>query len=110
MCVQGSGQRSALAVLPTPLVVSCAGGMNRAKAPDTWFLLLALWKWQLGFLVFLYLFLIYIYINLFILFLAALGFHCCAWAFSSYGEQGILLVVVRGLLIVVASLVAEHGL
>ena len=33
-----------------------------------------------------------------------------AWAFSSCGEQGLLFVAVRGLLIVVASLVAEHGL
>ena len=32
------------------------------------------------------------------------------WAFSSCGERGLLFVVVRGLLIVVASLVAEHGL
>ena len=31
-------------------------------------------------------------------------------AFSSCGEQGLLFVVVRGLLIVVASLVAEHRL
>ena len=30
--------------------------------------------------------------------------------FSSCGEQGLLLVAVHGLLIVVASLVAEHGL
>ena len=30
--------------------------------------------------------------------------------FSSCGEQGLLFVAVRGLLIVVASLVAEHGL
>ena len=30
--------------------------------------------------------------------------------FSSWGEQGLLFVVVRGLLIAVASLVAEHGL
>ena len=44
------------------------------------------------------------------LFLAALGLHCCAWAFSSCGERGLLFVVVHGLLIVVASLVAEHGL
>ena len=51
--------------------------------------------------------------NLFILiylFLAALGLRSCAQAFSSCGEWGLLLVVVRGLLIVVASLVAEHGL
>ena len=44
------------------------------------------------------------------LFLAALGLHCCARAFSSCGERGLLFVVVRGLLIAVASLVAEHGL
>ena len=42
--------------------------------------------------------------------LAALGFCCCAWAFSSCGEWGLLFVVVHGLLIVLASLVAEHRL
>ena len=47
---------------------------------------------------------------LFILFLAALGLRCCARAFSSCGEQGLLFVAVSGLLLVVASLVAEHGL
>ena len=36
-------------------------------------------------------------------FLAALGFCCCALAFSSFGEWGLLLVAVRGLLIAVAS-------
>ena len=44
------------------------------------------------------------------LFLAALGPRHCAWALSSCGEQGPLLVAVRGLLIVVSSLVAEHWL
>ena len=44
------------------------------------------------------------------LFLAALCLHCCAWAFSSCGERGLLFVAVRRLLIAVASLVAEHGL
>ena len=49
--------------------------------------------------------------NLFIyLFLAALGLRCCMQAFSSCGEQGLLLVVVCGLLIAVASLVVEHEL
>ena len=43
-------------------------------------------------------------------FLAALGLHCCMRAFSNCGEQGLLFVVVHRLLIVVASLVAEHGL
>ena len=32
------------------------------------------------------------------------------WAFFSCGERGLLFVTVRGLLIGVASLVAEHGL
>ena len=44
------------------------------------------------------------------LFLAALGLCCCAQAFSSCGERGLLFVAVRGLLIEVASLVAEDGL
>ena len=44
------------------------------------------------------------------LFLAALGLRCCVWAFSSCRECGLLFVAVRGLLIAVASLVAEHGL
>ena len=53
------------------------------------------------------------FINLFIymyLILAALGLRCCTWAFSSCGERGLLFVVVHGLLIAVASLVAEHRL
>ena len=54
---------------------------------------------------FFYLFILFTYlINL--LFLAVLGLRCCAQAFSSCGSG----VVVRGLLIAVASLVAEHGL
>ena len=43
------------------------------------------------------------------LFLAALGLRCCVRAFSSCGEQGLLFFAVHGLLIAVASLVAEHG-
>ena len=59
---------------------------------------------------FIYLF-IYLSIYLFIyLFMAALGLCCCMQAFSSCCEQGLLFVVVHGLLIVLASLVAEHGL
>ena len=49
-------------------------------------------------------------IYLIYLFLAVLGLLCCAQAFSSCGERGLLFVVVRRLLIAVASLVAEHGL
>ena len=41
--------------------------------------------------------------------MAALGLRCCVRAFSSCGEQGLLFVAVHGLLIAVASLVAEHG-
>ena len=40
-------------------------------------------------------FLFFFLINLFIyLFLSALGLHCCAQAFSSCGEQGLLFVAV----------------
>ena len=52
---------------------------------------------------------IYLFIYLF-LFLAALGLRCCARTFSSGSKQWLLFVAVRGLLIAVASLVAEHGL
>ena len=53
----------------------------------------------------------HLFIYLFIyLFLAVLGLHCCAWAFSSCGERGLLLVAVCGLLTAVASLVVEHRL
>ena len=53
---------------------------------------------------------LFIYFQFIYLFLAALGLRCCARAFSSCGERGLLFIVVLGLLIVVASLVAEHGL
>ena len=46
----------------------------------------------------------------FFIFLTALGLCCCERAFSSCGERGLLVIAVRGLLIAVASLVAEHGL
>ena len=42
--------------------------------------------------------LLHLFIYLFI-FLAALGHRCCVRAFSSCGEQGLLFVVVRGLLL-----------
>ena len=41
---------------------------------------------------------------MYILFLVALGLHRCARAFSNCGEQGLLFVAGRGLLIAVASL------
>ena len=42
--------------------------------------------------------------------MAVLGLHCCARAFSSCCERGLLFIAVYGLLIAVASLVAAHGL
>ena len=51
-----------------------------------------------------YLFILFIYFQLRWVFVAARGL------FSSCGERELLFVVVRGLLIAVASLVAEHGL
>ena len=50
------------------------------------------------------------FIYLFVyLFMAALAPCCCTQAFSSCGEQG-YFVAAHGLLIAVASLVAERGL
>ena len=63
------------------------------------------------------LFILFLFFNIFfkihfflLLFLAALGLRCCTRAFSSCGDQGLLFIAVRGLLIAVASLVTEHGL
>ena len=58
-----------------------------------------------SFIIFLNKFIYFIY-----LFLTALGLRCCAQAFSSCSEQGLLFIAVCGLLIAVASLVAEHRL
>ena len=74
-----------------------------------------LWPSHILLYVYIYIYIyIYIYTTSFFfflsyLFLAALGLCCCVRAFSSCGEQGLLLVAVRGLLIAVASLVVEHG-
>ena len=43
------------------------------------------------------------------LFMAALGLRCYTWSFSSCGKWKLLFLGVCGLLIVVASSVAEHG-
>ena len=43
------------------------------------------------------------------LFLAALGLRCCMQAFSSCGEQGLLFVAVRGLLVVGLLLLWSTG-
>ena len=42
--------------------------------------------------------------------MAVLGLRFCVQAFSSCGKWGPLLIAVRGPLIVVASLLVEHGL
>ena len=47
---------------------------------------------------------------LFFFFLAVPDLHCCVRAFSSWGERGLLITVVHGLLIVVASILPEHRL
>ena len=57
-------------------------------------------KYMLSFFIYLFIY----------LFWAVLGLCCCAQVFSSCGEREPLFVAVRGLLIAVASLVAEHGL
>ena len=44
------------------------------------------------------------------LFMTVLGLRFCARAFSSCGKRGPLFIAVRGPLIIVASLVAEHML
>ena len=56
-----------------------------------------------------FLFKIYLFVYLFILFLAALGPHCTRVSFTCL-KRRLRFVAVRGLLIAVASLVAEHGL
>ena len=61
--------------------------------------------------LFIYLFIFIFKMYLFIyLFLVVSGLCYCARAFSSCGKQGLLFIVVRGLLIVVASLTVEHRL
>ena len=44
------------------------------------------------------------------LFMAVLGLHFCARAFSSCSKWGPLFIAVRGPLIIAASLVVEHRL
>ena len=50
----------------------------------------------------------HIFFNIY-LFMAVLGLRYCAQAFSSCREQGLLFIVIHGLLVAVASLVG-HGL
>ena len=68
---------------------------------------ISLYPWQHLYFFFkgIPLFLLFIY-----LFLAVLGLHFCARAFSSCGKWGPLFIAVHGPLTIVASLVAEHRL
>lgn len=43
------------------------------------------------------------------LFLAALGLRHGPWAFSSWGERGLLFLAMGGLLVAAASLVVQHS-
>ncbi len=52
----------------------------------------------------------FFFFNFIYLFLAVLGLHLCARAFSSCGKRGPLFIAVRGPLTVAASLVAEQRL
>ena len=62
------------------------------------------------FFKFIYFYLFYYCLYLFSYFLSSLGLRCCARAFFSCHEQGLLFSAARGLLIAVASFVAEHRL
>ena len=53
---------------------------------------------------------IFLKLFIYILFFIALGLCCCTETLYSCGERRLLFVVVRGLLIVVAFVVAEHRL
>ena len=70
------------------------------------FLELLLFRYSMSYNIFL----IHLFIFYLFLFLAALSLCCCPRAFSSCSEQGQLFIAVHRLLIVVASLVAEHRL
>ena len=50
-----------------------------------------IWGWTHGYIFYTLGYILFYFIYLFNLFLAALGFHCCAWAFSSCIERGATL-------------------
>ena len=75
------------------------------------YLFIFIQDFYLYFLFFFNIVIFYLFIYLFLyLFLAVLGLRFCARAFSSCRERELLFIAVRGLLVAVASLVAEHGL
>ena len=90
-------------ILVPPPGIEPGSSAVKAPSPNHWMAK----EFLCRLLFFIYLFLKFIYL---FLFLAALGLRCCVWAFSSYGERGLLFVAVHRLLTAVASLVAEHRL
>ena len=98
---------------PEVTILHLGGGLSSCRRTQRYYYICSLRRSQdpaprLHYCFFLSFFFFYKFIYLFIL--AALGLRCCAWAFSGCGERGLLFVVVRGLLVAVASLVVEHGL
>ena len=85
--------------IPVPLLTGCVTLGNEHKLSEPQFPHLFLKK----FLIF-YKFILFVYFWPRWVFVAARGL------FSSCSEPGLLFVAMRGLLIAVASLVAEHGL
>ena len=86
---------------PHPPLEFGRSGFRHLKSPEVHYFLILLKAWVMcGFLCSVWIF----FFNLFILFLAELGLHCCAQVFSSCCGRGLLFVVMRGLLIAVASL------
>ena len=57
--------------------------------------------------IYIYIYIFFIYLKIYLLTLPVLGLCCCTWAVSGCGEQGLLFVVVHGLLIVMASLFCD---
>ena len=88
-----------------------SGGINWSWVGSCGSWLMGMWSFIILFTYF-YMFIIFLFKKILriYLFLAALGLHCCAWAFCSCSERGLLFVAVHGLLTAVASLVAEHRL
>ena len=91
------------------LVVSVYGSRDRILAPSlascvtlTMLFNFSVTQRVISFFFFFLSFIIYL--------LVELGLCCCARAFSSCSERGLLFIAVRRLLIAVASLVAEYGL
>ena len=61
------------------------------------------------FKLFFFSFLIFKVLFVYLIFLTVVGLHCCTWAFSSCGEQGLVFIKVHGLLTVEASLLQSMG-